>query len=228
MLNELMGLLNTVNILEVDDRWYWTPGGEDGFSVKSTYVFLDHALLSRNLLSPVESFVFKFIWKCGVPSKVSALAWQMLLDRVPTRENLCRRGVVGAVDSMCPFCSLEVESVCHLFLHCSYTAKIWYAVINWYGAVLVLPPNLHLSFVGLVGCGSNKRRRKGLAVVWSAYVWAVWKARNDRIFNNRLFEVVEVVELIQRLSWRWFLNSSALGSSLLYEWVWNPADCMLR
>jgi hypothetical protein len=147
---------------------------------------------------------------------------------VPTRENLRRRGVVGVVDSLCPFCSLETESTCHLFLHCRFTARIWYAVTHWFGVMLLLPPNVPLSFVGLVGCGSNKKRRKGLAVVWMAYVWAVWKVINDRIFNNGLFEVAEVVELIQRLSWRWFLNSTARGSSLLYEWVWNPGDCMLR
>jgi hypothetical protein len=56
-----------------------------------------------------------------------------------------------------------------------------------------------LSFVGFVGCGSNRRRRKGLAVIWLAFVWAVWKARNNRIFNNAVTGAAEVVDLVQRL-----------------------------
>jgi hypothetical protein len=38
----------------------------------------------------------------------------------------------------------------------------------------------------------------------------------------------DVVGLIQRLSWRWFVNSTTKSLCLLYEWVWNPGDCMLR
>jgi hypothetical protein len=225
---ELLDLLSRVLIKDEVDRWYWKPGNGDGFTVKSTYVFLDRTLISTLPRPPVESFALKFIWKSGVPSKVCALAWQLLLDKLPTKNNLLRRDVIRVDDAYCPFCNLEVESACHLFLHCSYTARIWYDITRWYGVISVLPPSVPLSFVGLVGCGSNRKRRKGLAVIWLAFMWAVWKVRNDRIFNNITVDIVVVVDLIQRLSWQWFLNSSAGCSSLLYEWVWNPGDCMLR
>jgi hypothetical protein len=63
--------------------------------------------------------------------------------------------------------------------------------------------------------GSNKKRRKGLSVVWHAFVWAVWKARKDRIFNNVVVDVPTVVDHVQRLSWIWFMNNIAKGSFLL-------------
>jgi hypothetical protein len=50
----------------------------------------------------------------------------------------------------------------------------------------------------------------------------------DRVFNNGVIDVAETVEYIQRLSWRWFVNNTAKGLCLLYEWVWNPDECMLR
>jgi hypothetical protein len=45
--------------------------------------------------------------------------------------------------------------------------------------------------------------------------------RNDWVFNNITVDGVSVVELIQRLSWHWFLNNTAKGPCLLYEWIWN-------
>jgi hypothetical protein len=223
-----MDVLASVRLSEVEDRWSWKPGSEDVFSVKSAYGFLDYSLNPRLPMSTLEKFVFKFIWKSGVPSKVSALSWQVLLNRVPTRENLRHRGVIGGDDSRCPFCNKAVESTCHLFLHCDFTASIWYAIMRWFGVVAVIPPTVPMSFAVMVGCGSNKKRRKGLAILWLAFIWVVWKVRNDRVFNNALVEGDVVLDLIQRLSWQWFVNNSANGPCMLYEWVWNPGDSMLR
>jgi hypothetical protein len=228
VLQDLMDVLASVRLSEVEDRWSWKPGSEDVFSVKSAYGFLDYSLNPRLPMSTLEKFVFKFIWKSGVPSKVSALSWQVLLNRVPTRENLRHRGVIGGDDSRCPFCNEAVESTCHLFLHCDFTASIWYAIMRWFGVVAVIPPTVPMSFAVMVGCGSNKKRRKGLAILWLAFIWVVWKVRNDRVFNNALVEGDVVLDLIQRLSWQWFVNNSANGPCMLYEWVWNPGDSMLR
>jgi hypothetical protein len=212
----------------VEDNWCWNPGGTNGFSVKSTYVYLDHNLSTHAPLSSLESYVLKFISKCGVPSKVSALAWQLLLERIPTRDNLYRRGVIGLEDSRCPCCDEVVESARHLFLHCRHTTMVWYAIMRWFGVTSVLPAAVPMSFAVLVGYGSNKRRRKGLAIVWLAFVWVVWKTRNNKVFDNAMVEVPVMVDLVKRLSWQWFLNNTAKGPCLLYEWEWNPGDCMLR
>jgi hypothetical protein len=64
----------------------------------------------------------------------------------------------------------------------------------------VVPSSVPLSYAVIVGNGSNKKRRKGLSVV----------------------------DHVQRLSWIWFMNNTAKVPFLLYEWIWNPGDCMLR
>jgi hypothetical protein len=66
-----------------------------------------------------------------------------------------------------------------------------------------------------------------LSLFWLAFVWALWKYRNDRIFNNKPASVDDVVDCIQRLSWKCFLSNIAKNSCLLYEWIWNPGDSML-
>jgi hypothetical protein len=55
----------------------------------------------------------------------------------------------------------------------------------------------------------------------------MWKMRNDGIFNNKVPLVEEVVDNIQRISWHWYMNNVAKGPFLLYEWIWNPGDCMV-
>jgi hypothetical protein len=220
-------LLNLVIITNTEDNWIWNPGGEEGFSLKSTYVFLDHTLNLYQQLPSLLSFAFKFIWKCGVPSKVSAFAWQLLLERLPTRDNLRRRGVVSVEGVSCPLCLAEIESATNLFLHCRFAAGIWYDINRWLGVVSVLPPSVPLSYALLVGGGSNKRRRKCFSIIWLAYVWVLWKTRNDVVFNNVAVDVPTVVDRIHRLSWFWFLNNTAKDSCLLYEWVWSPTDCMM-
>jgi hypothetical protein len=225
--HELMEVLDHVSITLVDDRWVWNPGAEVGFSVKSAYMFLDQLMGDGVMRSSLENFVFKFIWKSGVPSKVSALAWQLLLDRIPTRDNLHRRGIISANESRCPLCNVEIETTSHLFLRCRYVIGIWYAILRWLGVFLVLPPTIFMSYTMLVWGGSNKKRRKGFSVVWLAYIWAVWKARNDRIFNNVVFDASVVMNHVQRLSWQWFMNNTSKSPSLLYEWEWDPGECMM-
>jgi hypothetical protein len=88
ILQELMDLLALVRMSDANDRWIWNPGNEDGFSVKSAYVFLDYSLNPRMPMPSLENFVFKFFWKSGVPSMKSALSWKILLDHVPTRDYL--------------------------------------------------------------------------------------------------------------------------------------------
>jgi hypothetical protein len=220
----LLLLINQVTVTEANDRWEWSLAIQDGFWVKySLYVFLERTLLNHDPRSPLESFAFKHIWKSGVPSKVRAMAWQLFLDRIPTRDNLRYRGVIGNGDNLFPVCAGDTETRRHLFLHCRFAAGVWFLVIRWLGVITVLPPNAML-----VGFGSTKKRRKSFSIVWLAFIWVLWKSRNDCIFNNKVVTEEEVVHYIQWLLWQWYMSYVAKSSCLFYEWVWNSGDCMLR
>jgi hypothetical protein len=168
---ELEQVINSMVIKEVDDRWVWRPDVGNGFSVKSLYESLDHILLPRNVVSSSEEFAFRTIWKSATPSKVSALAWQVFLNRIPTKENLCRRGILRTNETACVLCRDGGESVRHLFLHCDYAVVIWYSVCRWLGVVVVLPAEVVMSYGVLVGSGINKKIRRGYSVVWLAFIW---------------------------------------------------------
>ncbi|MCI92963.1 hypothetical protein A2U01_0114261, partial [Trifolium medium] len=50
--------------------------------------------------------------------------------------------------------------------------------------MVVIPPDIRMSYGLLVGCGGNKKIRKGYSIVWLAFMWVIWRFRNDRVFNN--------------------------------------------
>ena len=64
--------------------------------------------------------------------------------------------------------------------------------------------------------------------MWHAPLWVIWKAWNDRIFNNLIKEPDEIVEDIKVLSWSWVLSRLKNPPCLFYEWSWNPKACLLR
>jgi RNA polymerase subunit RPABC4/transcription elongation factor Spt4 len=71
--------------------------------------------------------------------------WQMLLDRIQTKENLWRRRIIQQQQTNCVLCGAAMESTVHLFLHCPISSKVWY-VMRWLGLVIVVPPNLVSAF----------------------------------------------------------------------------------
>jgi hypothetical protein len=209
LLQQLLIVIALKKLTNVDDCWEWIPAISDGFSVKSLYVYLDGTQLTHAQFSDCEYFAFRYIWKSGMPPKVVALAWQLLLNRIPTKDNLCYRGVMGPDDNVCSICAEKVETSIHLFLHCGFATNVWYSLNRWLGVMVILPPNLSLSYVMLVGSGTDKKRRKSYSLVWLAYIWVMWKTRNDLIFNNKAATVEEVVDFIQRTSWQWYLHNVA-------------------
>lgn len=48
---------------------------------------------------------------------------------------------------------------------------------------------------------------------WHAAIWIIWKARNDRIFNNITKEVEDLVEEIKVL-----LRRMKIPACMFYEW----------
>ncbi|RHN42359.1 hypothetical protein MtrunA17_Chr8g0376041 [Medicago truncatula] len=73
----------------------------------------------------------------------------------------------------------------HLLFSCDIFGNVWSAVLKWLG----------LSFVAPVGCRDHYIQFRHLAgllhsshsflqIIRLAYVWTIWKERNNRIFNQ--------------------------------------------
>lgn len=82
----------------------------------------------------------------------SLLVWFILMERLNTKDRLCKLNCIPPNDIMSAFCSNEPGSLEHLFFTCRFTMKIWYiCMFGLVGLVLVCPQESGYVFRCLVG-----------------------------------------------------------------------------
>jgi hypothetical protein len=200
-----------------------TGVGEDvsTFSVKEAY---------KKIMSERESMaepVLAKAWQKSIPTKVSCLVWQIFQNRVATKVNLYRRGVIDKRSIRCVGeCGAE-ETTSHLFFECPVFAGIWSKISRWLGISTVFQNEglSHLDqFEGLLGGGRVFASR--LQTIWAAGIWSIWKARNDKIFNNKEVNVDHVVENLKRMSWNWVRFKTNRLDYSINQWFSNLRACL--
>ena len=182
---------------DIDDQWVWEADLSGRYSVKSAY-----SVLRQDVLEEAPAEEFKELWKLKVPSKVAMFAWRLLIDRLPTKDNL-RRKQVELNDYLCPFCSSVEESASHLFFHCSKVLPLWWESLSWVNMVVVFPQHprqhfiqhMHQSYEGLMAT-----RWKWW---WLSLTWSIWKHRNSIIFSSSTFNANKMMDDAVFLLWTW-------------------------
>ena len=129
---------------------------------------------------------------------------------------------------MCVLCDGALETSNHLFLHCPVVRGVWLELFVWIDTSFIMPPNLFNHWFCWNAGVSNKKIMRGFRLIWHATIWLIWKARNDKIFNDKVYEVMNIVDEIKVLSWRWSLARLKIPACLYYEWCWNPRECLMR
>jgi len=79
----------------------------------------------------------------------------------------------------------EPESVSHLFLGCDTFSSLWGRVLHWLGISLVLSGDIRHHFTQFTNMADlPSATHSFLKIIWFASVWAIWKERNNRVFQN--------------------------------------------
>jgi hypothetical protein len=212
LLGDLILLLQNVN-LQVDkaDRWLWSLESSNAFTVRSVYKYLT---FQPPLVSSVDS---SSLWHKAVLLKVVLFAWRLFRDRLPTKDNLLRRGVIDQASRLCVFGCGSLESSQHLFLHCNFFGSVWHLIYRWLGLSVVAPFQVSNHFTQFSGSGGSI-----LQAIWFAVVWEIWKERNNRLFNAKVCTVFQVVDKIKSLAFTW-LKAKYISLPLNYHGWWlNP------
>ncbi|MCI17738.1 70 kDa peptidyl-prolyl isomerase, partial [Trifolium medium] len=122
--------------------WRHDIGG--GYSVRGAYDLL-------TTLDVVDADATSdLIWHKQVPLKVSVLAWRILRNMLPTRDNLVARNIISHDARFCVTGCGEPETASHLFLSCPAFAPLWSLVRSWIGIFSVEPESLHDHFVQFI------------------------------------------------------------------------------
>jgi len=106
--------------------------------------------------------------------------WRLMLSKLPTDENLQKRGCT--LVSICGLCYKHAESSSHLFLSCDFAVAVWRCL------GLKLNHSLHLSSVPSlirnipVRCSSQMKDIMVAAIVHAVY--CIWLSRNAMRFRS--------------------------------------------
>jgi len=167
-------LLNSQVILRTGtkpDKLVWKLNGTSILTLKDAYVFKKHHF-------PKVPWA-KIIWSKDIPPSKSILVWRLMLNKLPTDDNLAARGC--HLPSMCSLCNMNEESSFHLFFECTYATNLW----CWFASVL----NKQLHFHSMTDmwniCNSswNPQWKLVITAAMINIIGSVWYARNQMRFS---------------------------------------------
>lgn len=121
-------LKTPISVVGAKDSFWWPHSSNGCYSVKSGYFKIHHEVVP-SLAGPSSSLVlpkeyWNGIWSSLVPQKVKSFIWKLSHNALPLKQNLCFKKLASC--SLCPICSLEVETVEHSFLLCPWVTPIWF------------------------------------------------------------------------------------------------------
>ncbi|GJT87388.1 RNA-directed DNA polymerase, eukaryota [Tanacetum coccineum] len=210
--DDLSSILNSVVLSSSKDRWTCDLSGDGEFKVKVIRNFIDDLFLPS---SDVETRWVKFI-----PIKVNVFSWRARRDRLPTRVNLSRRGVL--LDShLCPLCNAAMEDVQHVFFRCDVARVVLRKICRWWDLDWQEICSFSDWDAWFLSFRLSSRLKSILEGVFYVAWWRIWRLRNQLVFDasppNRSTIFDDIV------SWSFLWCSSRCNRVFSWEyWLKNP------
>jgi hypothetical protein len=165
----LVSLVLVVQVNSAKDVGEWVLHQNKKFSVNSMYL----ALMSNGIIRHNNP-----LWKLKIPLKIKVFLWYLGRGVILTKDNLARRNWKG--NKLCVFCS-NSETIGHLFFECHYARFIWRALLTAFG--LPIPRDMeHVAGNWLMGF--SKHNKSLIMTGVAAMLWAVWRSRNEVVFDH--------------------------------------------
>ncbi|XP_020243416.1 uncharacterized protein LOC109821658 [Asparagus officinalis] len=157
-------------------NWKWISNSTAGFTFSSAWN------ICRSL-HPQTQF-YDILWHPKNCPKFSHCLYKALINRLPTRERLCKIGIIQ--ESSCILCKQDVETTKHLFFECEFSKYIW--------SLSRLKIGINSPQMGSI-CEEAlliQQRFKGKSCVYTlprlvlaGATWHIWQERNRRVFHHQ-------------------------------------------
>jgi hypothetical protein len=165
---------------------------DEGYTVRGAY----NLLTLRD--APEAVSTSDLIWHKQVPLKASVLAWRLLRNRLPTRDNLVRHHIIAQNGHFRVTGCGEVETAQYLLFTCPIFAPLWGLVRSWVSISPADPFLVHDQFVQFIhSAGDSRARHSFLQLLWLCIIWVVWHERNSRIFKAKESPVHQLLDKVK-------------------------------
>nr|GEV26894.1 RNA-directed DNA polymerase, eukaryota [Tanacetum cinerariifolium] len=121
--DDLNSVSGSLTLSASKDRWIYDLNGDGVFRVKEVRTILEDIFL--------PSAADAKRWVKYIPIKINVFAWRARFDRLPTRSNLVRRGVI-LDSSLCPLCGLVPEDIHHVLFRCDTAKLVFRRICRWW------------------------------------------------------------------------------------------------
>ena len=170
---------------------------------------------------------FRKIWDAWAPTKVQAFGWRLLLGRLPTLDNLIKRGVaLNGSPNICYFCRSHEETVPHLFFGCILSYYVWQASLKWLGVSSTLPVSRASHFLLFESWGGSKVKDKVWRSFWLACTWNIWLHKNALAFRGGQPDLIKVFEGAKAHAWFWVKHLGKGLDGSFADWSREPRGCL--
>jgi hypothetical protein len=152
------------------------------------------------------------LWSLPQWSKIKIFKWLVLHKKILTWENLVKRGLNGP--SRCHLCEVQEETTNHLLDGCTYTMEVWDWVAILYRQTDRVKDDIRATLGNWRG---HYTENEMVNLCWGLtpgiVIWAIWKERNRRIFNNESLPFTKVVDSIKTQLRETVLSRNVLSST---------------
>ncbi|XP_058765404.1 uncharacterized protein LOC131638877 [Vicia villosa] len=184
----------------VGDSVVWWRN-QDGFSVRNCFRRLYGLMVVGFLVDSDRLLTIGSLWKAKVPNKVKIFGWRFILNSLPSKMELFRRGVIrDASHLLCPVCSLFDEDLFHPFFNCAGAKRVWELVIGWLGGDFTSFRTIDSehSLGDQVCCRlSGIVQPSHSLFFWLLVSWCIWWDQNNLIFCNKRWLVDDIISGIK-------------------------------
>ena len=135
----------------------------------------------------------KMVWQSFITPKHAFILWLGLKGKLLTKDKL--QGVIE--DTFCPLCRSELETIDHLFFHCSIGSQVWAKTRDWLGitrAMQTIKAAVKWMIKEARGTGIRAKIKR---ISLASTVYHIWEARNQRIFEGKIKHPDAIVRRIQ-------------------------------
>ena len=132
--------------------------------------------------------------------KIKIFLWQICHNALPVRGTSLRRGC--RVDSQCPICLGDIETIDHLFRQCPSTYSVWELAAQYQWIPQQVQMNHTQDWIQSFGTLTNICNDKFLQRI-SFLLWSIWKAKNAVLFQNKIFNPMKCLIRAKKLSAEW-------------------------
>lgn len=207
--------------MNVSDRWRWLHDIVGGYSVRGAYQILTNysgcSFSGCNGRSHLAQ-----------ASKVCGGVWDRLLwDRLPTKINLLRHGIIQPAPVRCVAgCGVD-ESAPHMFIHCDIFGSLWQHIRTWIAVSGVDPYNIRAHFIQFTNSvWTSQTCRSFMQLIWLLGVWIVWNERNNMIFNNIQTSMIDLLDKVKYNSFWLLIANHAYFVYDSQRWWLDPLLCL--